>query len=316
MFPATVVVAVVLAVAFTASGASKLANTPRTVDMADHLHIPRDRYRLIGVPELAGGAGVLIGLWVVPLGVAAGSGLVILLGGAVATHLRANDTLNDAAPAAVWALVSARLRGAPQPPPRDGPPAPSDDIEAWVRHHYTHGADSLDVDGFMSGLSRDVVLTTGGRNRHRLRRRAAPTLTQLFSLLTSLTHHIHRVAAPDHQHVVVDASVTYRFRNGNELTLPATTTFRFDGHQARSIQLDIDTHAIAAAAIGEPIEEGPRPTMTDNTDPAATDFPSPYRVGLLVPSSNTTMETEVPAICAPTASSPGTPSRSTRPACA
>ena len=107
MFAATVALAVALAVAFAASGASKLASAPRTVDMADHLHIPRNRYRLIGVPELFGAVGVVIGLWVASLGVAAGTGLVILMAVAVATHLRANDTVKDAAPAAVLALAAA-----------------------------------------------------------------------------------------------------------------------------------------------------------------------------------------------------------------
>ena len=126
------------------------------------------------------------------------------------------------------------------------------DIEAWVRHHYTRGADALDVDGFMSGLSRDVVLTTPDTTvtgYDAVRANA----TQLFSMLTSLTHHLHHVAVPDNDHAVVEANVTYRFRNGNTLTLPTTTTFRFDGDHARTIHLDIDTHAIAAA-IGEPTE--------------------------------------------------------------
>ena len=36
---------------------------------AAHFAIPRPRYRLIGVAELAAAAGVVIGLWWHPLGV-------------------------------------------------------------------------------------------------------------------------------------------------------------------------------------------------------------------------------------------------------
>ena len=41
-----------------------------------------------------------------------------------------------------------------------------------------------------------------------------------------------------------------------------------------------------------------------------------YRVGLIVPSSNTAMEAEVPAILQPDAQAPPTPSPSIPPACA
>jgi uncharacterized membrane protein YphA (DoxX/SURF4 family) len=105
MFAITIVVAVALALAFVAAGASKVARAPRTVDMADHLGVPRDRYRLIGVAELFGATGVLIGLKFVPVGIAAAVGLVALMIGAAAIHSRAKDGPKEIAPAVGLAVI-------------------------------------------------------------------------------------------------------------------------------------------------------------------------------------------------------------------
>ncbi len=43
--------------------AAKLAGHPRMRESARHFRIPWQRYRLIGVAELAAAAGVLAGLW-------------------------------------------------------------------------------------------------------------------------------------------------------------------------------------------------------------------------------------------------------------
>jgi hypothetical protein len=66
---------------------------------AAHFGIPWSRYRLIGIAELAAAAGVLIGLWWHPLGVAAAAGMALLLLGAMITHRRAADRGKEMAPA-------------------------------------------------------------------------------------------------------------------------------------------------------------------------------------------------------------------------
>jgi uncharacterized membrane protein YphA (DoxX/SURF4 family) len=77
---------------------------------AAHFGIPWPRYRLIGVTELAATAGILIGLWWHPLGLAAAAGMALLLIGAVITHRRAGDSTKEAAPAlAALALTIAYL---------------------------------------------------------------------------------------------------------------------------------------------------------------------------------------------------------------
>ncbi len=77
----------------------KLLGQPKMRQSAAHFGIPWPRYRLIGVAELAAAAGILIGLWWHPLGLAAAAGMTLLLLGAMITHRRAADSGKEMAPA-------------------------------------------------------------------------------------------------------------------------------------------------------------------------------------------------------------------------
>ena len=99
-----------LAAACLLPGSAKLLGHPKMQKSAAHFGIPWRRYRLIGVAEVAAGAGVLIGLWWHPLGLAAAAGMASLLLGAVITHRKAADSAKEAAPAlAAHALTIAYL---------------------------------------------------------------------------------------------------------------------------------------------------------------------------------------------------------------
>ena len=63
------------------------------VQTAAKLHIPWDRYRLIGVPEAAAAIGLLIGYASAPLGAAAAIGLALLMTGALFFCLRVHDSV-------------------------------------------------------------------------------------------------------------------------------------------------------------------------------------------------------------------------------
>ena len=106
MFIATVVVSVLLSLAFAAAGAGKVAMNKMSQDHSVHLGFSANAYRGIGALELAGAAGLLIGLWVAALGAAAGIGLVLMMVGAVIAHVRAKDAVKDTAPAAVFGLLA------------------------------------------------------------------------------------------------------------------------------------------------------------------------------------------------------------------
>ncbi|MDQ3432256.1 MAG: DoxX family protein [Actinomycetota bacterium] len=70
---------------------------------------------MIGALELAGAAGLIIGLWLAWLGILAALGLVALMAGAVFFHQRVSDSPKAMAPAAtlgVLALLTVVLRTA------------------------------------------------------------------------------------------------------------------------------------------------------------------------------------------------------------
>ncbi len=68
---------------------------------------PPSAYQQIGALEVAGAAGVLVGLAEPRIGGLAAAGLLALLGGALVTHLRTGDKLQAAAPALVSAAAVA-----------------------------------------------------------------------------------------------------------------------------------------------------------------------------------------------------------------
>jgi len=73
---------------------------------AAHFGIPWPCYRLIGVAELAAAAGILIGLWRHPLGVAAAAGMALLLLGALITHRRTADSGKETAPTLIALAIT------------------------------------------------------------------------------------------------------------------------------------------------------------------------------------------------------------------
>ena len=96
-----------LAVFFTAMGTAKIRAVPAMRERAAHVGMSTDAYRKIGALEVAGAAGVLVGLAEPRIGGLAGAGLLALLGGALVAHRRAGDKLREAAPALVSAVAVA-----------------------------------------------------------------------------------------------------------------------------------------------------------------------------------------------------------------
>jgi hypothetical protein len=79
LFIATAVLSGLLAFVFGAGAVGKLTAMRSEVDKSTKLKIPWPRYRLIAIPEAAAAVGLLAGLGVAPLGVAAAVGLVALM---------------------------------------------------------------------------------------------------------------------------------------------------------------------------------------------------------------------------------------------
>ena len=106
MFVTLLVLSCLLAAVLVFSGSRKVAAGEAVAGEATHLRVPIRGYRLIGIVEAASAPALLIGLAWAGLGIAAAAGLVLLLSGAVISHLRVGDGPGRWAPAAVLAAVA------------------------------------------------------------------------------------------------------------------------------------------------------------------------------------------------------------------
>ncbi len=108
-----IVVTSLLALLFLYTGLPKLFGGAQSLGFRDHLNIPPAHWRLIGVLELSGAAGLLLGFGLPAIGIAAAAGLAVLMAGAIATHRRAADPPREAGPATVvfaLAVISLALQ--------------------------------------------------------------------------------------------------------------------------------------------------------------------------------------------------------------
>lgn len=110
MITASLVSAICLAVVYLLLGVGKISATAPMRERAAHVGMSVSTYRGIGALEVAGAVGLLIGGLVPAVGAAAGTGLLLLMVGAVVTHLRNGDGLRAMMPALlVGVLIVAYL---------------------------------------------------------------------------------------------------------------------------------------------------------------------------------------------------------------
>ena len=114
MFIGYAVVAVVLSIGLAGSAVAKLTRQQPLLDTCTKLGVPHGLLPYLAVCELAGVAGLLIGLWIGPLGIAAAVGVVGYFIGAVGAHVRAKDLKGVPSPLAflILAVVALALRAA------------------------------------------------------------------------------------------------------------------------------------------------------------------------------------------------------------
>ena len=90
-----------LAFVFGSAAIGKLVRQTQQVQTAEKLRIPWDHYRWIAAPEAAASIGLMVGYVLAPVAAAAGTGLVVLMAGALTFRLRVHDSpgflLGDAA---------------------------------------------------------------------------------------------------------------------------------------------------------------------------------------------------------------------------
>lgn len=102
----TTILAALLVIAFTVLGAAKLAAVPAMRARAEHVGFSIAGYRRIGLLEILAVLGLVIGAFIPVIGALAAAGLLMLLGGALITHLRNGDGVREIAPAVVLGLVA------------------------------------------------------------------------------------------------------------------------------------------------------------------------------------------------------------------
>ncbi|MEV6110189.1 DoxX family protein [Streptomyces sp. NPDC051940] len=109
MFTAIVIVAVVLAALLAVSAALKLSHRPDVVAGYARVGVPEERLNALAGLLLAGAAGLLAGLFLKPLGVAAAACLTCYFLLACAAHVRSRDTAHLPTPLVLLALAAAEL---------------------------------------------------------------------------------------------------------------------------------------------------------------------------------------------------------------
>lgn len=110
MFIALVAVTALLAVIAVASAAMKLRRAePVVTSIHRTVGVPMRFLPVLAGLEVAGAVGILVGLWLEPLGVAAAAALVLYFVGAVIGHLRVRDTRGAGSPLLPLVLAVAVL---------------------------------------------------------------------------------------------------------------------------------------------------------------------------------------------------------------
>lgn len=103
---ALVILATLLGLMTAFSAVGKFSRNHKAVDMLRQLGITDSQISLLGIVEVLGALGLLIGIWVPILGLLAAIGFVLYFLGALIKHVRAKDPMKDMAPALVLLILS------------------------------------------------------------------------------------------------------------------------------------------------------------------------------------------------------------------
>jgi hypothetical protein len=104
----TILITILTAAIFLAAARVKFIEEEHAMQTRDRLVIQPTAYRVIGICEVGGAVGALLGLAssLRPLGLVSLSGLVLVALGACAAHVKLRDTAADARPAVLALLLS------------------------------------------------------------------------------------------------------------------------------------------------------------------------------------------------------------------
>ena len=103
---ALIVTASLLGVIATASGIQKLRKDPKVLEVMHSVGVKDSQLPILAGLEIAGALGLLIGIWIPLLGLAASIGLALYLLSAVVAHVRAKDSAKELAAPLIFAILA------------------------------------------------------------------------------------------------------------------------------------------------------------------------------------------------------------------
>lgn len=106
MSEALVISTAMLGAAAAVSALQKLRRDPTTLEALYAVGVRDTQIALLAIPESLGAAGLLVGIWIAPLGLAAASGLVLFYLAAIGAHVRVRHPFRDSVPALVILVLS------------------------------------------------------------------------------------------------------------------------------------------------------------------------------------------------------------------
>lgn len=103
---ALIVLGSLLGLAAIGSAAQKLRRAPSVVAAMHAVGVSDKQIPLLALLEILGAAGLLVGIWIVPIGVVAAVGLSVYFLGAVVAQLRVRSPMKDTVPAVALLLLA------------------------------------------------------------------------------------------------------------------------------------------------------------------------------------------------------------------
>lgn len=109
MFIVYIIFAIVFAAGLAMSGRGKLVKDERITKGLTAIGVPLSWFPFLAACEIAGALGLLVGIFLAPLGIAAAIGTILYFVGAIIFHVRGNDFKGLPAPAVMLLLGALAL---------------------------------------------------------------------------------------------------------------------------------------------------------------------------------------------------------------
>jgi uncharacterized membrane protein YphA (DoxX/SURF4 family) len=103
---ALIILASALGLAAVGSAVGKLRRLPQVVEGMHAVGVRDSQLPVLATLEILGALGLLVGIWIVPIGVAAAACLTLYFLGALIAHLRAKGPLKEMLPPVVLLLLA------------------------------------------------------------------------------------------------------------------------------------------------------------------------------------------------------------------